>query len=68
MARPYCAVEVNHKTGRDVGFRLRQAFGATSWAESGFALPLYFQNADAGRRILLVQLGQNALEFSVGLK
>jgi hypothetical protein len=28
MARPNCAVEVNHKTGRDVGL-----------AESGFALP-----------------------------
>ncbi len=24
------------KRGRDVGFRLRQAYGATSWAESGF--------------------------------
>jgi hypothetical protein len=24
---------------RDVGFRLRQAYSATSWAESGFARP-----------------------------
>jgi hypothetical protein len=29
MARPNCAVEVDHKTGRDVGL-----------AESGFALPV----------------------------
>jgi hypothetical protein len=29
----------NQRTGRDVGFLLRQAYGATSWAESGFALP-----------------------------
>jgi len=39
MARPSCAVETNDKTSRDVALRLRRGYGATSWAESGFALP-----------------------------
>jgi hypothetical protein len=75
LAPPSCAFNENHRTGRDVGFRLRQAYGATSSAELGFAYPigiskalLYVQNAGAGRCTLLIQLGQNALEFGVGLK
>jgi hypothetical protein len=39
LARPSCASDENHRTDRDVGFRLRRAYGATVWAESGFALP-----------------------------
>ncbi len=37
--------EVRHarKRGRDVGFRLRQAYGATSWAESGFRPPYHIK-------------------------
>ncbi len=30
----------NHRTGGDVGFRLRRAYGATGWAASGFPLPV----------------------------
>jgi hypothetical protein len=36
------------KRGRDVGFRLRQAYGATSWAESGFRLAIYVAAAPGG--------------------
>jgi hypothetical protein len=36
LARPSRVFMQSHRTGRDKGFRLRQAFGATSWAESGF--------------------------------
>ena len=39
---------IARKRGRDVGFRLRQAYGATSWAESGFRLPIYVAAAPGG--------------------
>jgi hypothetical protein len=51
MARLSCADEVNYKTGRDVGFRLRQAYGATSWAESGFALSGAFTSDRCPKKI-----------------
>jgi len=35
-ARPSFEVRHARRRGRDVGFRLRQAYGATSWVESGF--------------------------------
>jgi hypothetical protein len=39
---------IARKRGRDVGFRLRQAYGPTSWAESDFRLPIYVAAAPGG--------------------
>jgi hypothetical protein len=37
-ARPSRAFEDDQTAGRNRGFRLRQAYTTTSWAEAGFAL------------------------------
>jgi hypothetical protein len=38
-ARPSAELTLYQTAGRDVGVRLRQAYAATGFAESGFALP-----------------------------
>jgi hypothetical protein len=42
MTHPSCGVEVNHKTGRDVGYRLRlrrSKLGAVGFRPTGTRLP-----------------------------
>jgi hypothetical protein len=60
LARPSRASNENHRTDRDVGFRLRRASGATGLAESGFTPPIwvYFEHPIANP-VSTANLGNN---------
>jgi hypothetical protein len=60
--------EVNHKIGRDVGFRLRQGFGETSWAESGRPTGAAYPIKAGSTRRLASQRGTAAWNQPIGLR